>query len=73
MEKDTITPFGKAIKKKLVDLDKNQSWLIEIVRERTGLYFDGSYLYKIMVGKLATPKVVQAIREILDIPEAPTE
>ena len=73
MEKDTFTPFGKAIKKKLVDLDKNQSWLIEIVRERTGLYFDGSYLYKIMVGKLGTPKVVQAIREILDIPNAPTE
>jgi len=71
--KNTLTPFGKAIKKKLVDLDKNQSWLMEIVRERTGLYFDSSYMNKIMVGKLATPKIVKAIREILDIPEEPME
>ena len=73
MPKNTLTPFGKAIKKKLVDLDKNQSWLMEIVRERTGLYFDSSYMNKIMVGKLATPKIVKAIREILDIPEEPME
>lgn len=73
MERNTLIPFGKAIKKKLVDLDKNQSWLIEQVCVHTGLYFDGSYLHKIMSGKLETPKVVQAIREILDIPDTPTE
>ena len=72
MEKNTLTPFGKAIKKKLVDLDKNQSWLIREVCTRTGLYFDGSYLHKIMTGKLDTPKVVHAICDILDIPEVPT-
>ena len=41
---------------------------IEQVREKTGLYFDDSYLYKIRSGKLATPKIVTAIREILDLP-----
>lgn len=71
MERNALVPFGKAIKKKLVDLDKNQSWLIEQVCARTGLYFDRSYLHKIMTGTLGTPKVVQAIKEILDISEAP--
>lgn len=64
------TEFGRAIKKRLIDLDKKQTWLIQQVRERTGLYFDDSYLSKIMTGKLATPGIVQAIREILDLPAA---
>ena len=72
MEKTKLTPFGKAIKKKLIDLDKNHSWLINEVCMRTGLYFDRSYLHKIMTGMLETPKVVQAIRDILDIPEVLT-
>lgn len=71
MKNIVLTPFGKAIKKKLVDLDKNQSWLIEQVHGQTGLYFDGSYLHKLMTGKLDTPKVVNAIRDILGIPETP--
>ena len=62
-----ITPFGKEIKKKLLDIDRDQNWLIEQVRRETGLYFDGSYLHKIMTGKLNTPGVVSTIREILDI------
>lgn len=64
------TPFGKAIKKRLIDLDKPQKWLIEQVRENTGLYFDDSYLHKIVTGKLATPRIVDAITEILGIPDA---
>ena len=71
LEKIALTPLGKEIKKRLVDLDRNQVWLIERVRQQTGLYFDGSYLHKIMSGKLDAPKVVQAIREILNIPDAP--
>lgn len=68
-----ITPFGKAIKRKLLDMDRNQNWLIGRVVEATGLYFDGSYLYKIMTGRLTTPGVIQAICEILEIdyPDAP--
>lgn len=30
--------FGKEIKKRLVDIDKNQEWLITEVRADTGLY-----------------------------------
>lgn len=63
------TDFGKAIKKRLIDMDKSQEWLIAKVRDRTGLYFDSSYLYKIQTGKLATPSICGAIREILALPE----
>ena len=64
-----ITSFGKEIGKRLIDLDLTQNWLINQVKERTGLYFDDSYLHKIKTGKLTSPKIVQAIREILDLPE----
>lgn len=64
-----FTAFGKEVKKRLVDIDRQQAWLIREVRTNTGLYFDDSYLYKILTGKLATPKIVQAIREILELPE----
>lgn len=63
-----LCTFGKEIKKKLVDIDKNQEWLITQVRKDTGLYFDSSYLYKIIVGNISTPKIVDSIRKILDLP-----
>lgn len=69
MENAVLTPFGKEIKKRLVDIDRTQTWLIEQVRGVTGLYFDRSYMYKIQTGQLATPKIVQAIQDILDLPE----
>ena len=57
-----FTVFGKDIKKRLIDLEHTQ------VRQTTGLYFDDSYLYKIQTGQLATPKIVSAIRDILELP-----
>ena len=64
-----LTAFGKDIGKRLIDLERTQGWLMEQVRQMTGLYFDYSYIYKIKTGQLSTPKIVQAIREILDLPE----
>lgn len=57
--------FGKKIKKRLVDIDQTQEWLIAQVKADTSLYFDSAYLYKILVGKIATPKIVSSIRKIL--------
>lgn len=37
------------------------------VREDTGRFIDSSYLYKILTGKLATPKIIESISKILDI------
>lgn len=62
-----LTVFGKEIKKRLIDIEHPQNWLIEQVKEKTGLYFDDSYLYKIMVGSLSTPSIVSAINEILEL------
>jgi hypothetical protein len=64
-----FTVFGKKIKKRLIDIERPQNWLIEQVKEKTGLYFDDSYLYKIMVGTLKTPSIIQAINEILSLPD----
>ena len=60
-----LCEFGREIKKRLVDIDKNQTWLIEQVVADTGLYFDTSYMYKILIGSLKTPSVVSSIKKIL--------
>lgn len=67
MVKRPLTPFGKDIKRRLIDLGQRQTWLIQQVQETTGLYFDSSYLYKIQTGQLSTPGIVSAICNILSI------
>jgi hypothetical protein len=67
-----LTAFGKQIKYRLIDLGKTQTWLQKQITEKTELYMDSSYMYKVLTGQKNSPKVVQAIREILDIPDAPT-
>ena len=62
-----VCKFGKAVKKKLVDIEQTQEWLMQQVRDDTGLYIDSSYLYKILTGKLRTPKIIESISKILDI------
>ena len=62
-----LCDFGKEIKKRLVDIDKNQEWLIARVRDDTGLYFYSSYLYKVLVGNIATPSILASICKILGI------
>lgn len=64
--------FGKAVKIRLVELEQTQDWLIEQVKERTGDYFDSSYLCRILSGKLSgetgyngKPGKAEVIREIL--------
>ncbi len=70
MGKIPRTQFGKDIEMRLVALEKSNDWLIGRVTTATGLYFDRSYLNKIKIGQLNTPKIVQAIKDILEIPEA---
>mgnify|MGYP000021930212 FL=1 len=64
-----ITEYGKKIKLCLLDMDRTQTWLISEVHQKTGLYFDDSYLYRIMYGTLRTPKIIAAINETLGIKE----
>ena len=64
--------FGKAVRIRLIEINKDQNWLIEQVKERTGDYFDSSYLHRLLTGKLTgesgykgKPGKAEVIREIL--------
>ena len=69
MEMCKFTEFGLCVKDKLLRKGKEQKWLEEEVRNRTGLFVDSGYMYKILTGQRNAPKIVQAICEILDIPD----
>ena len=72
METCKFTEFGLCVKTKLLRMGKEQKWLQERVNEKTGLFVDSGYMYKILTGQRSAPKITQAICEILDI-EVPTE
>ena len=50
-------------------MGKDQKWLNEAVHKKTGLFVDNGYMYKILTGQRNAPKIVAAIREILNIQE----
>ena len=63
-----LTVFGKEVKKKLVDIGQSQAWLMDKINGKTGLFIDSGYMYKILTGKRNAPKIVSAIRDILELP-----
>ena len=69
MDSCKFTPFGLAVKTELLKSGKEQKWLEQSVAEKTGLYVDSGYMYKILTGQRNAPKVVQAIQEILNLPD----
>lgn len=69
MNLSKFTDFGLSVKTKLLQMGKGQKWLEEEVAEKTGLFVDGGYMYKILTGQRNAPKIVEAIREILNIKE----
>lgn len=64
-----LTAYGREVKKRLIDLGQTQDWLINQVKEKTGLFCDGGYLYKIFTGDRKAPSIVSAINDILEIKE----
>ena len=64
-----FTDFGLCVKTKLLQMGKDQKWLEQAVSEKTGLYVDNGYMYKILTGQRNAPKIVAAICEILNIGE----
>ena len=69
MNYSKFTDFGLCVKTKLLQMGKEQKWLEEAISEKTGLYVDGGYMYKILTGQRNAPKIVAAICEILSIKE----
>ena len=62
-----FTDFGLCVKTELLRTGKDQKWLEKVVSEKTGLYVDGGYMYKILTGQRNAPKIVAAICEVLNI------
>ena len=59
--------FGLDVKMALLKSGKTQNWLIDRVKEETGLYFDDSYLYKILTGQRKAKEIVDVISSILGV------
>lgn len=64
-----FSDFGLCVKTELLRLGKEQKWLEEAVTEQTGLFVDSGYMYKILTGQRNAPRIVEAIRNILNIKE----
>lgn len=62
-----FTEFGLCVKKRLLDLGMTQKELEQIVSERTGLFVDAGYMYKILSGQREAPKISEAIKDVLGI------
>ena len=67
MNNSKFTDFGLCVKTELLRMGKEQKWLEEAVSEKTGLFVDNGYMYKILTGQRNAPKIVAAICEVLNI------
>ena len=61
--------FKRAVKHRLVDLDKTQTWLCAEVTAKTGRYCDSATMRRCLNGTTKRSPIITAIREILDLPE----
>lgn len=66
------TPFGLAVKTKLLSPPRTQEWLVNEINKDTGMNVDSPYVSKILKGIRKSERVTASICRILDIP-APTE
>ena len=67
MRKNKLTDYGKCIKKKLLDMDKSQEWLISEVNKKSPITLTSSYLNRIMIGKVINSTAIPIINEVLEI------
>ena len=62
-----VTEYGKSVKKRLIDINQTQEWLMKRITEKTGRFVDSGYLYKIFSGQRKAPAITTAINEILEL------
>lgn len=67
LRKRIPTEFGRAVKDRLQEIGMTQDELIDAVKKESGKFLDSGYLYKILTGQRAAPKIARAIREVLEI------
>jgi len=61
--------LGRKVLGRLVETGMTQAELIDAVKADRNMFLDSGYLYKILTGQRAAPKIVQAIRKILELPD----
>lgn len=59
--------YKKTVRKRLIDIEKNTTWLAEEVNARTDLHCDAPYISRVLSGEKNSPRVRTAINEILGI------
>lgn len=62
------TPFGLAVKTKLLNPPRTQEWLVCEINKDTGMNVDSAYVSKILKGIRNSERVASSIRKILDLP-----
>ena len=68
--KHSICPLGKAVKIRLLEMNKKQSWLIDELQSKLpDMYIDSSVLFRILCGEIKGGRVVDTVKNILDIKE----
>ena len=65
-----MTDYEKKVRIALILRDKKTGWLVDEVRETTGMYFDASYLRKVFHGVNRSAKILRAIDEVLNLNDA---
>ena len=65
----TPAEFKLAVKHRLVDLNKTQTWLCEEYKRRTGKWCDASYLKRLYDGTIHPAEPIRVIKEILELPQ----
>ena len=67
MNRKELCALGITAKKRLVEINKPQNWLIQRVIEDTWQFLDNGYLGKIWTGERHPEKIIASICRILDI------
>lgn len=62
-----IPDFEYQVKNKLLEMKKNQSWLICEVKKKHDCFLDSAYMSRIISGKRQAPEIQKAICSILGI------
>ena len=63
--KNPLTPYGKEVKHRLIELDRTNGWLIEEVNKRREPKIDTSFMSKVLNGKVKNSRMTVIIDQIL--------
>lgn len=72
MGRKPICPFGVTAKTRLIEINQSQAWLIDRLKEDTGLYVDNGLLQRVWRGEYKSPALISGICKILELDE-PTQ